>query len=293
MQKIRIEIENKAGFCPGVVKAIDLAEKELSHRDHLYCLGDIVHNPAEVERLSKMGLIVIDRDEFRRMQNEAVLLRAHGEPPETYEIAKTNKLELVDATCRIVGNLQKKIGSAYESMRRQQGQVVIFGKKDHPETIGLRGVADNQAVVISGVSDISEIDFDRPIRLFSQTTMNPGEYQKIVEACSKEAIRHDTDFDYQASVCGWMSSRAENLRMFSRRQELIIFVAGENSSNGKYLFAKVKESNPRAYKISGVSQLRQNWFRAVSSIGISGATSTPLWQMRKVKEEINKFYVSE
>ncbi|MDZ7740248.1 MAG: 4-hydroxy-3-methylbut-2-enyl diphosphate reductase [Bacteroidota bacterium] len=293
MKKVRIEIEDKAGFCPGVVRAIELAEKELEKRKKLYCLGDIVHNPAEVERLKGMGLEVITAETYKQLRDASVLLRSHGEPPETFEIARKNNIELIDATCNIVGNLQKKVRAACKALKQKNGQVLIFGKEGHPETIGLKGVADGEAFVISDPGDLEMIDFNRAVRLFSQTTMDALAYQEIVEECSRRALQHKTDFEYQASTCGWMSSRVRNLRMFSIRNELIIFVAGEDSSNGKYLFGEVKKSNTRSHKISRVEELNEEWFGNELAVGISGATSTPRWQLMDVKERIESFYVPE
>ncbi len=292
-KKLKIDVEDKAGFCPGVIRAIELAEKELEKRNALYCLGDIVHNPAEVDRLKGLGLKVIKAEEFKQLRNTSVLLRSHGEPPGTYEIAQRNNIELIDATCNIVGNLQKKVRAAWRALQKTNGQLVIFGKEGHPEIVGLKGVTDDHAKIVSGINDLIKIDFNRPLRLFSQTTMDPGDYHAIVEECSRMALKHKTDFDYQASTCGWMSSRVKNIRLFSLQYDMIIFVAGKESSNGKYLFEEVKRSNSIAHKISHVKELDKTWFTKEQTIGISGATSTPRWQLKDVKEKIASLYVPE
>lgn len=287
MKNTGIEIENNAGFCPGVRKAVEIAEKELQVEKELYCLGDIVHNPEEVKRLNSLGLRVINREEFKKLKGVKVLIRSHGEPPETYKIAQSNKLKLVDSTCKVVGNLQKKVKLAWENISKKGGKIVIFGKTAHPETIGLNGQINNEALIIQDVNETQYINFEKPVRLFSQTTMSPSVYHEIIEECSRFAMKHNTDFDYQPSVCGWMVRRVDHLKSFARRQDTLIFVAGEKSSNGAFLFGVIRKVNPRAHKISSIDQLKKDWLYA-EKIGISGATSTPGWQLEEVAQKIEE-----
>jgi 4-hydroxy-3-methylbut-2-en-1-yl diphosphate reductase len=289
MKGIQVEIEKAAGFCPGVVKAVGLAEKELQNALKLFCLGEMVHNPSEVKRLANLGLKVLSKADFSDLKNETVLLRAHGEAPETYTLAKKNNLTLIDATCKIVENLQKKVKVAAKEIEDRQGQIVIFGKKDHPETIGLLGQVDGRAIVITSLEDVGLVDFKKPIRLFAQTTMNPDVYLQIIGSMKSRSIGLGSDFQFQSSVCGWMTKRVQSLKAFAQGKDLLVFVAGKNSSNGKFLFEEAKNANPRSYKISNVAEIRASWFSDGMSIGISGATSTPLWQLKEIAEKIKEF----
>lgn len=290
MNIMHVEVEKEAGFCPGVVRAVDIAERELANSTSpLYCLGDIVHNPVEVARLENMGMRFINRNEYLELNNARVLLRAHGEPPETYRIAEKNKLSLIDATCRIVTNLQKKVENAFDEIMSREGQIVIFGKKNHPEIIGLNGQIGNKALIVTTEKELEKLDFSKPIRLFSQTTMSPEIYEGIVEFCSREALKNNTDFEYQPTVCSWMMKRVNSLRKFSGSFDILVFVAGKESSNGKYLFEIVKGVNPDSRKISGKDELDENWFRDTKSVGVTGATSTPVWQLNEIAEIIKSF----
>jgi len=284
----KVIIERGSGFCPGVLNAIELAEMYLSESDELYALGDLVHNETEISRLKYLGLQVINRENFKKLKNARVLLRAHGEPPEIYTIARENNIELIDATCRIVKNLQQQVKKQYGQILDRNGQLVVYGKRGHPEVIGLDGNIEGNAIVVENEKDTERIDFAHPVRLFSQTTMDPNGYEVIIERCSKKAMEKGTDFDYQPSVCGWMSRRVDGLTDFAGRMDLVVFVAGKESSNGKFLFDKVKEVNKYAQKVSGIEEMKAEWFKQNERIGISGATSTPLWLLQEVAQKIRE-----
>lgn len=284
-----IDIDPNAGFCFGVVRAIRQAEEALEQMQGLSCLGDIVHNEEEIARLRQKGLETISLEEFHRQKNKRVLIRAHGEPPERYRFAETHGIELIDATCPIVLQLQRNIRQTWESIRNHEGQVVIFGKKNHAEVIGLNGQIDDEAIIIECLSDIGMIDFRHPIRLFSQTTMSVEAFealsqhilQKATEAKNEDVVVYNT-------TCRLVSNRAETLVDFSEKHEVIIFVSGRKSSNGKYLYEICKKHNNRSYFISSVGDLEKSWFDDVRSVGITGATSTPQWLMQQIAGTIMK-----
>ncbi len=290
---MKIEIDTNSGFCFGVVKAIETAEKELEKEKKLYCLGDIVHNDAEVKRLEDKGLTTISREDFKELKNTTVLLRAHGEPPETYKIAAENNIELIDASCPIVLNLQKKIDKAYNDFRSVQGQIIIFGKEGHAEVIGLLGHTENKGIVISEEKDLSKIDFSKPINIFSQTTKSRSSYQKIIEKIKKRMIQEvgndEINFIINDSTCRAVSNRDIFLTDFAKKHNIIIFVSGRKSSNGKVLYEVCKNQNPRSYFLSETKELKQEWFKQNDSVGICGATSTPTWLMEKIKKAIENF----
>jgi 4-hydroxy-3-methylbut-2-enyl diphosphate reductase len=287
---MNIEIDKNSGFCFGVVKAIEIAETELENGKQLYCLGDIVHNDAEVKRLEEKGLVTIDKETFKTLKNVKVLLRAHGEPPETYEIAEKNNIELVDASCPIVLNLQKKINKAYINMNDIDGQLVIFGKEGHAEIIGLLGHTDNKGIVISSDEDLEKIDFSKPINIFSQTTKSRSGYLKMVEKVRERMIEDqgndNINFVSNDSTCRQVSNRDVYLEEFSLKHDIIIFVSGKKSSNGKVLFQVCKNKNENSFFVSDVEDLNAEWFKKDDSIGICGATSTPYWLMEKIKSAI-------
>lgn len=276
-----IEIDSKSGFCFGVVNAIQKAEEELKKSGRLYCLGDIVHNNNEVERLRAKGLITINHDDLKRLRNVKVLLRAHGEPPETYRIAKENNIEIIDATCPVVLQLQKKIKRSYEETDPNVGQIVIYGKRGHAEVNGLVGQTNGKAVVIEGLEDFDLIDFNKQISLYSQTTKSVEGFKKIVneitrkQAPGKELLYYDT-------ICRQVANRIPNIREFARRHDLILFVCGKKSSNGKVLFEECCKVNPETKLVADISEIDPNWFIGKKSIGICGATSTPKWLMEDV-----------
>lgn len=288
---MRILIDENAGFCFGVVKAIAAAEEELSQNGSLFCLGDIVHNNAEVRRLAERGLQIIDNEQLRKLTSTKVLIRAHGEPPATYETARRLGITLVDATCPIVLALQKKIREGYEEMRKVKGQVVIFGKPGHAEVTGLNGQTDNSAIIVSSPSDIERIDFSRPIRLYSQTTKSREEYDLLIESISARCHAADQhDFVAFNTICNRVANRATQLESFARNVDLLLFVSGSNSSNGHYLFEYCKKVQPHTCMISDAKELKKEWFEGVATIGITGATSTPRWLMEQVKERIEECF---
>ncbi len=284
---MEIRIDPYAGFCSGVIRAIKLAENELVEQEQLYCLGEIVHNEAEVKRLSDKGLRVIDYDELADLKNAKVLIRAHGEPPSTYELAKNNNITLIDASCKIVLNLQKKIEKIYSEIREKNGQLLIFGKKNHPEIIGLKGYAKSKAIIIEKISDLENLDFEKPIRLFAQTTKSVHDFRNIVKEITIR-LGENADFKFEESICKQVSGRESSMAQFAEANDLLIFVGGKNSSNARFLFEICKSSNSNSHFINDKSDLKKEWFEDVKSVGISGATSTPRWQMEKVKTEIEE-----
>ena len=282
---MEILIDEHAGYCFGVVKAIGAAEEVLKNDGRLYCLGDIVHNSAEVERLKNLGLEVIDHDMLESLQGKKVLIRAHGEPPETYRRAKALSIELVDATCPIVLALQQRIKKGYDEMRPVGGQIVIFGKPGHAEVVGLTGQTDGMAIIVSSPDDIGAIDFQRPIRLYSQTTKSREEYQRLRDNIASR-LPEGADFVAYDTVCNRVANRARDLEGFARSVDVLLFVAGSNSSNGHYLYEYCRKVQPRTYLIADPSQLQKQWFDGAHRVGISGATSTPRWLMEDVKKAI-------
>lgn len=281
------EIDPKSGFCFGVVNAITKAEEELAKGGLLYCLGDIVHNNIEVERLARLGLKTINHEEFAKLKNVKVLLRAHGEPPSTYEIARQNNIEIIDASCPVVLRLQKKIKNKYDSEQDNDTQMVIYGKIGHAEVNGLIGQTESRAIVIEGKADLEKLDFTRNICLFSQTTKPLDGFQNIIDTI-KERMIGDAKFEYFDTICRQVSNRIPNIKEFAMKHDVIFFIAGEKSSNGKVLFAECKKHNPKSYFITTPSDIDENIVLTALTIGICGATSTPKWQMEEVEETINK-----
>ena len=282
---IKVEIDEGSGFCFGVVTAIHKAEEELAKGETLYCLGDIVHNSREVERLKAMGLITINRDEFRQLRNAKVLLRAHGEPPETYMIARENNIEIIDATCPVVLRLQKRIRQGYLADSDKEKQIVIYGKSGHAEVLGLVGQTDGKAIVIEKAEEAKKLDFTKSIRLFSQTTKSLDEFQEIVEYI-KLHISPDATFEYYDTICRQVANRMPNLREFAATHDLIFFVSGKKSSNGKMLFEECLKVNANSHLIDNEKEIDPTLLRNVKSIGVCGATSTPKWLMEKIHDHI-------
>lgn len=277
-----IEIDNDSGFCFGVVTAIQKAEEELNKSGHLYCLGDIVHNSNEVERLMRKGLVTITHDEFRRLHNVKVLLRAHGEPPETYATAKRNGIEIIDATCPVVLRLQRRIHATYTQAKDNKPQIVIYGKKGHAEVNGLVGQTEGQAIVVEDLSELGKIDYSRPICLYSQTTKSLNGFKSMVSEISKR--KEGQNFKSYDTICRQVANRIPKIRQFARRHDVILFVCGSKSSNGKILFAECHQANPLSYQISSPEDINPLWFTDKQTIGICGATSTPRWLMEQVKQ---------
>lgn len=285
----KLEIDSKSGFCFGVVTAIRKAEEELAKGEPLYCLGDIVHNNIEVERLSKMGLISINHEQFKELKNAKVLLRAHGEPPSTYQTAKENNITIIDASCPVVLRLQKRIKTKYETeiLNNADTQIVIYGKIGHAEVIGLMGQTYSNAIVIEGMNDLSKLDFSRNICLFSQTTKPLDIFQEIINQIQSK-MENGATFEYFDTICRQVSNRIPNIKEFASSHDIIFFVAGEKSSNGKVLFAEAKKYNPNSYFVTTPANIDPSLLKKELSIGICGATSTPMWQMEEVKEYIDK-----
>jgi 4-hydroxy-3-methylbut-2-enyl diphosphate reductase len=278
-----IEIDEQSGFCNGVVRAIQKAEQELVNSGSLYCLGDIVHNSQEVERLRKIGLQAIDNKQFRELQDVKVLLRAHGEPPETYRIAEKNGVTIIDASCRVVLALQQKIKSAHENF--PEAQIVIFGKNAHAEVLGLEGQIDYTAIIVENEDDLERIDFSRQIFLFSQTTMSLEGFEKIVNEIKKR-LQNGVDFRYYDTICRQVSNRISDIRKFAQKFDRVIFVGGKKSSNGKVLFEVCRSVNPNTLFVSSADDIDLEQIKRAKSIGICGATSTPVWLMEKIKKRI-------
>jgi 4-hydroxy-3-methylbut-2-enyl diphosphate reductase len=285
---MKIVIDSNAGFCPGVKHAIKKAEKNLRKDDVFYCLGDLLHNEQEMERLERQGLKVVDAADIPGLEGQKLLLRAHGEPPETYVKAHEHDVKVVDTTCGVVRRLQQRVRQAAEEMDGLDGQLVIFGKHGHPEVAGLLGNAGERGIVVSSIEELENVDASRPVRLFSQTTMDRDDYLELAAALQQRVDRSggQADLIRHDSICRHVSERVPALREFAAAHELIIFVSGRRSSNGNKLFRICKAGNPDSYFISGPGELDASWFAGVDSVGISGSASTPLWLMEKVAEKI-------
>ena len=278
----KVEIDEGSGFCFGVVTAINKAEEELTKGGTLYCLGDIVHNSREVERLKAMGLITINHEEFNRLHDVKVLLRAHGEPPETYTIARRNNIEIIDATCPVVLRLQKKIKQEYIQEDDEEKQIVIYGKNGHAEVLGLVGQTTGQAIVIEKLEEAGTLDFSKSIRLYSQTTKSLDELVEYI----KEHISPDVTFEYYDTICRQVANRIPNIKKFAASHDLVFFVSGKKSSNGKILFSECKKVNPNSHLIDSAEEIDNELLLGAESIGICGATSTPKWLMEEISEAI-------
>ena len=282
---INIEIDNGSGFCFGVTTAIRKAEEELASGEAMYSLGDIVHNGMEVNRLAKSGLTTIDHDKLKELKNAKVLLRAHGEPPSTYELAKQNNIEIIDATCPVVLQLQKRIRKQFEE--NPDAQIVIFGKNGHAEVLGLVGQTANRAIVIENFEDAKKLDFNRDIYFYSQTTKSLDEFLRIIKYI-KEHISSSAKFDNFDTICRQVANRMPNIALFAAKHDLILFVSGRKSSNGKVLYNQCKNINPNSYHIENAEEIDLKWFENVNSVGICGATSTPKWLMEECRDYIKK-----
>lgn len=285
---MKIEIDQGSGFCFGVTTAIQKAEEELRKGTPLYCLGDIVHNGKECERLKALGLITINHEEFKQLRNVKVLLRAHGEPPETYETARANGIEIIDATCPVVLRLQKRIKQEYDRADgKADKQIVIYGKAGHAEVLGLVGQTAGKAIVIESLKEAEHLDFTRDIRLYSQTTKSLEEFWQIVEYI-KEHISPTATFEYYDTICRQVANRMPNIQAFATSHDLIFFVSGKKSSNGKILFNECCQVNPNSHLIDDASEIDFQLLKGIESIGICGATSTPKWLMEQCKEAIEE-----
>lgn len=284
---VKVEIDEGSGFCFGVTTAIRKAEEELAKGNGLYCLGDIVHNGQECERLKELGLVTINHEEFARLHDVKVLLRAHGEPPATYQLAEQNHIEIIDATCPVVLRLQKRIQQEYErtAAHRDDTQIVIYGKNGHAEVLGLVGQTEGTAIVIESPAEAERLDFHRHIRLYSQTTKSLDEFWQIVEYI-KEHISPEVTFEYYDTICRQVANRMPNIRKFAAAHDLIFFVCGRKSSNGKILFHECQQVNSNSYLIDQPDEIDRRLLDGVASVGICGATSTPKWLMEECKKTI-------
>ena len=288
---VKIEIDNGSGFCFGVTTAIKKAEEELSSGATLYCLGDIVHNGMEVERLAQKGLFTIDHEEMEQLHGVKVLLRAHGEPPETYALARRNNIEIIDATCPVVLQLQKRIKRQYENSLSENipaeraPQMVIFGKNGHAEVLGLVGQTQSKAIVIEKFDDVVKLDFSRDIYLYSQTTKSLDEFHRITDYIQQH-IAPEAKFQSFDTICRQVANRMPNIAAFAARHDLILFVSGRKSSNGKVLYNECHRINPNSFQIERAEEIDMQWLKGVSTVGICGATSTPKWLMEECRDYV-------
>ena len=281
---MRIEIDEQSGFCFGVVRAINEAEGALKSGS-VASLGDIVHNRMEVQRLEALGLHTISHEDIPTMAGKRMLIRAHGEPPRTYTLAEEYGIEIIDATCPVVAALQRKVKTAYDTMCAVNGTVVIFGKRGHAEVVGLIGQVDEKAIVVECEEDLSNIDFSRPIYFLSQTTQSIEKFTRLANIM-RERLSSEDMLTVDDTICRRVSSREEHLREFARQHDIVIFVCGRKSSNGKVLYNICHQANERSYNIEEASELQHEWFKGVESVGICGATSTPKWLMQEIADAI-------
>ena len=282
-----IEIDQGSGFCFGVTRAIGKAEEELAGEERLYCLGDIVHNGKECDRLQQMGLVTINHEQMKNIHNAKVLLRAHGEPPSTYALAREHGINLIDATCPVVLHLQERIKKEYDADTEHKKQIVIFGKNGHAEVLGLVGQTEETAIIIESADEVEKLDFSRDICLYSQTTLPLDEFRKIVDYVQQH-ISPEATFTYYDTICRQVANRMPNIRGFAHRHDAVLFVCGKKSSNGRVLFNECREANPRSYMIDTASEIEVRWLQGCESIGICGATSTPKWLMEECKIRVEQ-----
>jgi 4-hydroxy-3-methylbut-2-enyl diphosphate reductase len=286
---MKVTIDPHSGFCFGVVYAIQMAEEELERSGKLYCLGDIVHNNMEVERLKSKGLEIIDHEQLKKLSGCKVLIRAHGEPPETYQIALKNNIDLIDASCPVVLKLQNRVRTSFEDVEINDGQIVIYGEEGHAEVNGLVGQTEGKAIIVKKEDDLEKIDFTKPVYFFSQTTKSTKGFEamkKLIEgrmgSLQNESGKPEEIFESNDTICRQVSNREPQLKIFSQQHDAIVFVSGKKSSNGKALHDVCKSVNPKTFFVSNVDEIQSGWFDGLSSVGICGATSTPMWLMEKV-----------
>lgn len=291
---MKVTVDSDSGFCFGVVFAIEMAESQLDEGHELYCLGDIVHNNMEVDRLKAKGLKIINHEEFSELHNCKVLIRAHGEPPETYQTAIRNNIELIDASCPVVLKLQNRVRTSMNTADEEQGQVVIYGEAGHAEVNGLVGQTNGKAIIITGEQDIDKIDFKKPVYLFSQTTKSTRGFQRIQDLIKERIIAEKgkdltmADFNANDTICRQVSNREPQLKKFAVQHDVIIFVSGKKSSNGKVLYNVCRSVNPRTHFVSDLEEINPDWIQGVDSAGVCGATSTPMWLMDQVAEKLRE-----
>jgi len=292
---MKVTIDSNSGFCFGVVYAIQMAEDELDQTGHLYCLGDIVHNNMEVDRLRAKGLEIIDHAKLKELRDCKVLIRAHGEPPETYQLAIKNNIELIDASCPVVLKLQNRVQTTFNQMD-DNAQILIYGEQGHAEVNGLVGQTNGKAIVVKTEEDLDAIDFTKPIRFFSQTTKSTAGFEKMEQLIQQRIIKQkgaleETDFISNDTLCRQVSNREPQMRRFAKEHDVIVFVSGKKSSNGKALFSVCEQTNAQSYFISNADELNPLWFDTANTVGICGATSTPVWLMENVQQQIEDFKV--
>ncbi|SMD34520.1 4-hydroxy-3-methylbut-2-enyl diphosphate reductase [Reichenbachiella faecimaris] len=298
IHSMNIEIDKNSGYCFGVEYAIEMAEDELNESGQLYCLGDIVHNHMEVERLAAKGLVIINNEDLKNLKDCKVLIRAHGEPPETYKIAIENNIELIDASCPVVLKLQNRVKGSFDQMEEQNGQIVIYGKPGHAEVIGLTGQTKEKAIIVMEDEDLEQIDFSRPVTLYSQTTKSTKGFYRLKEmievriAEAKGQQLEVTDFKANDSICRQVSNREPSMEKFSQKHDVIIFVSGKKSSNGRALYGICMNFNERSYFVGSEEEIDLDWIQPSDSIGICGATSTPMWLMERVRNYIKEQFAS-
>jgi len=289
-KELQTTIDKNSGYCFGVEFAIQMAEDEMATGEPLYCLGDIVHNAMEVERLAKKGLMIIDRAQLEELSDCKVLIRAHGEPPETYALALKNNIELVDASCPVVLKLQNRVKNSFDDVESKGGQIIIYGQQGHAEVIGLTGQTNEKAIVVTTEEDLDHIDFSKPVSFYSQTTKSTKGFYKM-KGLIEERIQAQKgsveSFDANDSICRQVSNREPQLQKFSHQNDVIIFVSGKKSSNGKALYGVCKLENERSYFVENEKEIESDWFKAGDRVGICGATSTPMWLMKQVEDYIN------
>lgn len=293
---MNVTIDKDSGFCFGVVFAIQMAEDELEKTGNLYCLGDIVHNNMEVERLTRKGLKIINHEQLEQLHNCKVLIRAHGEPPATYQTAIKNNIELIDASCPVVLKLQNRVRTSFDEIEDDNGQIVIYGEEGHAEVNGLVGQTGGEAIIVRTEADLDKVDFRLPVHFFSQTTKSTAGFEKMksmIEQRILEAngVLTDKNFEANDTLCRQVSNREPRMVNFSNEHDVIIFVSGKKSSNGKALYSVCKATNPRSYFISNPDELEAQWFEGINNVGICGATSTPMWLMESVAERLKSFDV--
>lgn len=287
-----VETDKQSGFCFGVQNAVEIAEKALLNGEKVFSLGPIVHNDKEVERLSSLGLVSIKHDEFQKLRDCKVLIRAHGEPPETYDTAAKNNITIIEATCPIVKKLQSRIKESWLKTKGGKGQVVIFGKTGHAEVVGLQGQINNEGILVSGPEDFAKIDVTKPVYLFSQTTMSVREYKILTDTLRAKMLDNnisepDKSLVINKTICGQVSNREPHLKAFAKKHDTIIFVSGKESSNGKMLYSVCRDINPDTHFVSSAEELDPSWFKGKSSAGICGATSTPKWLIENIRDIIS------
>ena len=287
---MKVTIDKYSGFCFGVVYAIEMAEAELSKTGKLYCLGDIVHNNMEVDRLNNMGLEIINHQDLKELKDCKVLIRAHGEPPETYQTAIKNNIQLLDASCPVVLKLQHNIKEGYEEIKKIDGQIIIFGKEGHAEVQGLLGQTDGKAIIVACATDLDKVDFSAPIYMYSQTTKSPKAFADLQEEIRKRKEKagnsESVKFIVNDTLCRQVSGREPQLKEFAKENDVVVFVSGKKSSNGKMLFQSCLKENPNSYFVSEEKEIKEEWFNPNSQVGICGATSTPRWLMENVAKNI-------